>query len=319
MVPRGGYVWWYIDALSDDGENALTIIAFVGSVFSPYYAATRQWGMGDPLQHCALNVALYGRRKRWAMTERTRPDVERSASTLVIGPSAISWDGSSLIIAIDEIAFPFPGRIRGKVRVIPSGITSEAIALDQDTKHWWQPIAPCGRIEVALDSPAQRWSGDSYLDCNFGCEPLEKTFKSWNWSRAHHPGGTLVLYDLERRDGTALSLARHFGRDGSSGAPIMTAPFSRLPITKWLVPRATRADADATPKVIKTLEDTPFYARSLIETTLDSCKISAMHESLSLDRLANPLVRLMLPFRMPRWAHRRPSNGGIDASEGGTL
>ena len=275
--------------------------------------------MGDPLQHCALNVALYGRRKRWAMTERTRPDVERSASTLVIGPSAISWDGSSLIIAIDEIAFPFPGRIRGKVRVIPSGITSEAIALDQDTKHWWQPIAPCGRIEIAA-SIAQRSDGR-------GTATSIATSDASRWRKRSKAGIGRVrtilaargLYDLERRDGTALSLARHFGRDGSSGAPIMTAPFSRLPITKWLVPRATRADPDATPKVIKTLEDTPFYARSLIETTLDSCKISAMHESLSLDRLANPLVRLMLPFRMPRWAHRRPSNGGIDASEGGTL
>ena len=37
-VPHGGYAWWYVDALSDDGRHGLTIIAFVGSVFSPYYA-----------------------------------------------------------------------------------------------------------------------------------------------------------------------------------------------------------------------------------------------------------------------------------------
>ena len=35
---RDGYVWWYVDALSDDGRQGLTIIAFIGSVFSPYYA-----------------------------------------------------------------------------------------------------------------------------------------------------------------------------------------------------------------------------------------------------------------------------------------
>ncbi|MCK7475445.1 MAG: hypothetical protein MZV49_22675 [Rhodopseudomonas palustris] len=30
-------LWWYIDAISDDGTEGLTIITFVGSVFSPYY------------------------------------------------------------------------------------------------------------------------------------------------------------------------------------------------------------------------------------------------------------------------------------------
>ncbi len=34
----GGYAWWYVDALSDDGRHGLTLIAFIGSVFSPYYA-----------------------------------------------------------------------------------------------------------------------------------------------------------------------------------------------------------------------------------------------------------------------------------------
>ena len=34
-VAPGGYLWWYVDAISDDGQHALSIIAFVGSVFSP--------------------------------------------------------------------------------------------------------------------------------------------------------------------------------------------------------------------------------------------------------------------------------------------
>ena len=43
-VVRNGYAWWYIDALSDDGKQGLTIIAFIGSVFSPYYAWARRRG-----------------------------------------------------------------------------------------------------------------------------------------------------------------------------------------------------------------------------------------------------------------------------------
>ncbi len=37
-VPPGGYAWWYVDAFSEDQQFGLSIIAFVGSVFSPYYA-----------------------------------------------------------------------------------------------------------------------------------------------------------------------------------------------------------------------------------------------------------------------------------------
>ena len=98
-VPSGGYAWWYVDALSDDGQHGLTIIAFIGSVFSPYYAWARARGTGDPLNHCAVNVALYGRdRKRWAMTERGRGHVGRASSSLAIGPSLLTWDGDALTI-----------------------------------------------------------------------------------------------------------------------------------------------------------------------------------------------------------------------------
>ena len=44
-VDPGGYAWWYVDAVSDDRRHGVAIIAFVGSVFSPYYA----WaGRRDP-------------------------------------------------------------------------------------------------------------------------------------------------------------------------------------------------------------------------------------------------------------------------------
>jgi carotenoid 1,2-hydratase len=65
--------------LSDDGQHGLTVIGLIGSVFSPYYARARRRGVGDPLNHCAVNAVLYGpRAKRWAMTERDRSALWRS-------------------------------------------------------------------------------------------------------------------------------------------------------------------------------------------------------------------------------------------------
>ena len=116
-VPSGGYGWWYLDALSDDGQHALTLIAFIGSVFSPYYALARHRANADPLDYCAVNVALYGPRgSRWALTERGKGAVGRSDTTLRIGPSALVWNGATLTVRIDEITAPFPSRInrRGK-------------------------------------------------------------------------------------------------------------------------------------------------------------------------------------------------------------
>jgi carotenoid 1,2-hydratase len=74
-----------------------------------------------------------------------------------------------------------------------------------------------------------------------------------------------------------------------------------LPGTLWRVARRTRADAGFSPRVLQTLEDAPFYARSKIATRINGAEMEAIHESLSLDRFAQPWVRALLPFRMPRF------------------
>ena len=75
-----------------------------------------------------------------------------------------------------------------------------------------------------------------------------------------------------------------------------------LPGTLWRVPRQTRSDAGAPADVLRTLEDTPFYNRSLIRASLGGQSVTAMHETLSLDRFASRWVQMLLPFRMPRRA-----------------
>ena len=177
MVPPGGYLWWYIDALSDCGRYGLSIIAFVGSVFSPYYAWARRKGTTHPDDFCALNVALYSRgAKRWTMTERSSQAVTQERDTLAIGPSSVRWTGSALEIAIEErdtrLGIPWQRRVSGKVRVIPEALNPTSFALDPDNRHRWHCVAPRARVEVVMDQPGLRWSGSGYLDSNFGSEAL---------------------------------------------------------------------------------------------------------------------------------------------------
>jgi carotenoid 1,2-hydratase len=298
-IPPGGYAWWYIDALSDDGQHGLTIIAFVGSVFSPYYAAHRRRGAASPYDYCAINVALYGRRgKHWAMTERRQTSLVQSARTLAIGPSSFIWDGTTLVIAVDEIAIPRLSPIRGLIRVHPRALAQYDVALDGAGRHLWRPIAPQAQVEVQLDKPALNWRGSSYFDSNEGSASLESEFRSWTWSRSDTEDGTIVLYDVTRRTGEPLSIALRFDRTGRHDV-IPSNPVAPLPQTRWRVNRASRSE-DGTASVIHTLEDTPFYARSLICTKLLGAQRIGMHESLSLDRFSNRWVQAMLPFRMPR-------------------
>ena len=280
----------------------MTVIAFIGSVFSPYYAWARRRGRGDPAHFCAINVVLHGpRQSRWAMTERGRGSLARERAALSIGPSSLVWDGNALTIRLDERCTPWPSRIRGTVTLRPAALSRRVFDLDGVGRHRWRPVAPCSIAEVALEHPATSWSGPAYFDTNAGDEPLETAFRQWTWSRAATADRTAVLYDVERRDGSASPLSLSF--DPSGGVrEIGQLQAAMLPRTRWGMTRATRADAGHAPSVLRTLQDSPFYARSVLATRVEGTPLVAVHESLSLDRFRMPPVQAMLPFRIPRRA-----------------
>jgi carotenoid 1,2-hydratase len=269
-------------------------------VFSPYYAWARRHtsnGLADPLNHCALNVALYGRGgARWAMTERGRRQVRRDAQTLQIGPSALQWVGDCLRIEIDERAVPWPSPIRGTVTLHAPHRFDHPVTLAP--QHRWCAIAPAARVEVDLG--ALRWSGPAYLDSNQGDAPLERAFRRWDWSRARlSDGRSLVFYDIDRIAAAPLQLGLRFDLDGGVHA-IAPPPTAALPSTLWRVARGARADADTPVQLTRTLTDAPFYARSLLNAQWLGERVTAVHESLSLTRFDSAWVQAMLPFRMPR-------------------
>lgn len=266
-------------------------------MFSPYYAWAK--APADPENHIALNVALYGSKHRWAMTERGRKSLRRGEKFLRIGPSGLRWDGKTLVAEIDEISTPVLRRLRGTIRLTPGAIQPETFALDAAGRHRWRPIAPLSRVEVEFRDPELSWSGRAYFDTNHGDAPLAEDFWSWHWSRTAAADGTTILYDVVRRDGTAFSLPLQIGEDGLA-MRFNPPPEQKLSVTGWGVDRRTRADAGHAPTVLKTMENAPFYARSHIKTQIHGVESEAIHESLSLGRFSAFWVRLLLPFRMPR-------------------
>lgn len=301
-MAQDGYAWWYVDALSDDGRHGLCIIAFIGSVFSPYYAWNRRRGPADPAAFCAINVALYGAAgRRWTMTERGAGALARTARHLQVGPSSLHWDRDALTIRFDEVAVPWPRRVRGEVRLQPEALPGRGFLLDPAGRHRWRPIAPRARVSVRLASPEAGWTGRGYFDTNDGDGPLAGDFVGWDWSREAGAQGGRIVYDARRRDGGSTGLALSL-TPGGDLVDIAPPPLVRLPRTWWGLTRSTRADAGDRARIVLGLEDTPFYSRSVVETRWGGGPATFVHESLSLDRFTSPVVQAMLPFRMPRRA-----------------
>jgi carotenoid 1,2-hydratase len=247
-----------------------------------------------------MNVALYGAAgRRWAMTERRRTALDRGTDHLAIGPSRLAWEGERLTARFDEIASPVPRRVRGEVRLHSHALGVTSFRLDEAGRHAWRPLAPRARVEVELEHPRAAWTGNGYFDMNFGSEPLEHAFRAWEWSRAHLARDTFIFYDVERREGERLRLSLRVGPDGTI-ADAAEPSVIPLPRTGWRMARTAAVEAGAKARVRQTLEDAPFYSRSLIEGAYAGEAAEIVHESLSLDRLRSPMVRAMLPFRMPR-------------------
>ncbi len=238
------------------------------------------------------------------MTERGRAALSRDGTTFTVGPSALRWDAGALTLDFDEISLPWittnliPRRVRGRVTVRPGAITDRIYDIDAGGDHRWWPISPDARIDV--DADGLQWQGHGYMDCNWGMRGLEEDFRYWDWSRGTlADGSAVILYDTHRRDGSHGLIAIRFDEEGQ--ATPFDAPDS-VPVKRglWGVARSIACDAGHVPVVEKTLEDGPFYNRSVITTHLAGQRAQMMHESFSGDRFGSRFVKLMLPFRMPR-------------------
>jgi len=271
---------------------------FVGSVFSPTYFAARQ---RDPLTPassvCAINAVLYHRRgSTWALTEARPESIERRPDLFALSGSTVERSRDALVVHLDERVAPWGRRLRGRVRIDLVHGSKAPFHLDRAADHQWWPIGAKARAEVELDAPSVRFRGSAYHDCNFGRVPLEHTFHSWNWSRADLGDDVAIVYDVRERDGFEQPLGLKLT---STGVHPLSAD-TRVPLRRamWGVERIVRSQGETS--LLRTLEDTPFYTRSLLRTAFEGRRVTAVHESLSMERFVKPWVQCLLPFRIRR-------------------
>ncbi len=286
--------------MSNDGEQAITLIVMLGSVFSPAYArARRKDPRADPLRHCAMNVALYARSSSlWCLTERAMDGGSLSSDMLRIGESSAAFHGDRLVVEVRERTAPFGRTVHGTVTFAPTSLTGWEFALDADAAHRWRPLSPTGRIDVRFDDCGVVFSGRGYLDANDGDTGLECSFDGWAWSRAHlDDGSAVVSYDTVACDGSRRSTCLEVTSDGRTRERD-ALPMLAMPSTAWGIERRIRCDATPKPILVRTLENTPFYARTLARIGVDGRQATSVHETVSARRFDASWVRFLIPFRM---------------------
>ncbi len=240
---------------------------------------------------------LYRRRgSTWALTEARPESVERSADTFALSGSRIERNGDSLVVHLSERTAPWGRPLRGRVRIDIEYGAPSPFRLDRAGEHHWWPVGARASAEVELDTPSVRFRGSAYHDCNFGQVPLEETFASWNWSRADVGDDVCIVYDVHEHDGPGTPLGLRLSPGGVE--PLSADVATPLPRGFWGMDGSTRAHGET--RVIRTLEDTPFYTRSMLQTSFDGQACTAMHESLSMTRFVKPWVQFLLPFRIRR-------------------
>jgi carotenoid 1,2-hydratase len=323
-VARDGYLWWYLDVLDPKGGFGLTIIGFVGHVFSPAYARARAEAARldtpdspargvDPERHCALNVALVGPgAHRWVMSEWgpgavAGGAVVRDARHLRLGASTFAWEGDELVIRLDART-----------------ANAQPVDLDADGKHRWYPVAPVATATVKLSAPDLSFDGHAYHDMNQGDGPLERDFARWDWSRSttasandtSQPAETTVIYDTVPMSDRPRRWGRRFTADGA-WQPVAPEQEIALRETSWQVPRRVRLAAGARVESTRTLLSAPFYNRSWLRLRgADGTPSEAMHECFLGRRFARRWVQFLLPFKM-RMEPDRPPAGQLSPPEGG--
>ncbi len=91
-----------------------------------------------------------------------------------------------------------------------------------------------------------------------------------------------MIYDLRQKSGVERVIAQRFARTAASRSRHRRGRSCALDVAHRAAP-AQRAGAP--PRVRQTLEDTPFYVRSLIDAQLLGETVTSVHETLDLPRL----------------------------------
>ena len=244
------YEWWYFDALSDDGRDAVVIIFLDNFIFSPRY--NRRKGEGEKGQRGESDSAAETNPKSKIQNPKSNvPAVsftyyrdgkpvyrainefggdEFSASTgepsCRIGENFFRFEsapyGSGYFISIKALLRKNRAlEAQFEWLAIESDFLPEKTAGSSDA-HVWNLVAAradvSGRITVRSDSGKElntlHFRGTGYHDHNYDNRWLPETVQDWQWGRAHFTDASAVFYRYKECGADAATTKLFTTRNG---------------------------------------------------------------------------------------------------------
>jgi carotenoid 1,2-hydratase len=231
------YEWWYFDALSDDGREALVVIFLDNFIFSPRYNKTAQseefqipdsrFQTPNPQSQIpnpksqrfpALVLIYYkdGKPVYRAINEFAPEDFAASTEKPFcrLGDSEFTFDsapyGSGYLLKINA-TLRKNRRLKATLEwlSIESDFLPEKEFAAEKHSHNWNLVAPrsdvTGRIEVFRENGklenVVHFRGTGYHDHNTDSRWLAETVRDWQWGRAHFTDSTAVFYRYKENTG----------------------------------------------------------------------------------------------------------------------
>ena len=327
----GSQEWWYFDAISDDGRDALVVVWYAGLPFDPEYGVGTLRHLKDParypppkaLDHCALSFSWYrdGKTVAYALNAYREGAFAHHAEpfTVEVAGNRLARDEEGYALNVETPAVDGKSRIRARLRFRPAG-GSEPLERDlgaAGSPHLWILAAADCRVEgsVAIEGArpmALEFRGRGYHDHNAGSEELSLAMRRWQWGRVHHGPFTEVYYRAEPRQGEPQSLwiTCRDGRPVEVREDVsMQGGRPRRNLFGVGEPHALTLGGEAGPRSLgrrhrDCVDDGPFYRRWLssfggkpegpVPGTV------GFSELLDTRNLHHPMLNWMIPYRLKR-------------------
>lgn len=322
----GAHEWWYFDAISDDGRDALVMVWYAALPFDPDYGVAslrhirqpERFPKPEPLDHCAVGFSWYrdGKTVGYALNRFNRShfshQIVEDSLNLDVHRNRLTRDSDGLYrLSMQTPALtygPVPGKtIHAEVEFQPVAPLNgwEKDLGSGEHPHLWILAAPDCRVagEISVGKQTLKFQGRGYHDHNAGDDELSRSFHRWHWGRFHHEDRTSIYYVSEPKPGESHGLWLTC-RDGQV---VGTSTFERLAgqnFKKTVFGIRYENQLSHAPEELqwtlgKPVDQGPFYLRWVGQSDLKGAGHGrGICELLQADKLHKPWFNWMIPYRL---------------------
>ena len=203
------YEWWYFDALSDDGREAVVIIFLDNFIYSPRYNKETTTIAGN--KRCPAVSFTYF--KDGKVVYRSVTEFHYSDFHADLDKPRCSIGGSGFLYDVAAYGVGYSVKVKASVpgdRIVEADLEWLAVESDLTSDvsemgggvHAWNMVTPradvTGRItlkdKAGRELNVHHFRGSGYHDHNLDDRWLAKTVQSWHWGRAHFADCTAVFF-----------------------------------------------------------------------------------------------------------------------------